>query len=184
MRPAVPLVLTLALAGCGAERTAAPSFERPVTPSGRTDLPFAQAGLRLALPDGWLRTTGQAPLLVTTSSGPATVSVWRYPRTEPLPADDLALESARTTLLAAAKARDPTFEQTSVETRDIAGQRAIEVRGTATVDGRARTVRSVHVFAFGAELVVDALAPARDAKALDRDVVDPLLASLRLEQPT
>ena len=57
------------------------------------------------------------------------------------------------------------------------------MRGTATIAGQQRRVRSVHVYAFGAELVVDAVVEPAQAARVGREVVAPLVRSLRLRDP-
>jgi hypothetical protein len=181
---AAPLVvLAVAGGGCGNDRTPAPGTARPLSPQGSARISFPQAGVRFAAPGRWDRTPGQAPLVTTVTSGRATVAVWRFPRTEPLPrtADDM--RRARRGLLGAAKARDPSFRSRDARATRVGGHRALEVRGSGTVEGQARTLRSLHVFAFGGEVVVDALAPPGDFARVDREVFRPLLRSLRLTRP-
>jgi hypothetical protein len=185
-RPPVPaalLALALAAGGCGYDRTPAPDTATPLPPQGSARLRFPDAGLSLAAPGRWDQAPGQAPLVTTMSSGRAAVAVWRFARAEPLPrtADDL--QRARRDLLKAAKARDPSFRERSVRVRRVRGHRALEVRGTGTVEGQERAVRSLHVFAFGAEVVVDGLAPPADFARVDREVFVPVMRSLRLARP-
>ena len=66
---------------------------------------------------------------------------------------------------------------------DVSHMGEVEVRGTATIGGQQRRVRSVHVYAFGAELVVDAVVEPAQAGRVGREVVAPLLRSLRLRDP-
>ena len=176
---AVPLVL----AGCGNERTPAPDTATPLTPQGSALVRYPQAGVRFATPGRWDRAAGQAPLVATVTSGRATVAVWRFPRAEPLPSSAQDLRRARRTLLAAARARDPSFRSQRITTRRVGGLRAIEVRGTGTVEGQARAVRSLHVYGFDGEVVVDALAPPDQFGRVDREVFEPLLRSVRLSAP-
>lgn len=183
MRAVAATLALLALAGCGAERTPVADPGRPAEVFRRDTSDFARAGLRFQLPVGWQRQEGPAPLVAVSSSGPVSVAVWRYPRAEPLPQDDLALSGARRSLLAAARARDPTLEVTSSEVTTVAGRPAVAVRATGEVDGRRRELRSTHLYAFGAEVVIDGYAPKRDLAVLERDVLGPLLASLRVREP-
>lgn len=183
MRPAAATLAALALTGCGAERTPVSDPRVPAQVFRRDTADFARAGLRFQLPAGWQVREGPAPLVAAASSGPVTVAVWRYPRREPLPQDDLALSEARRDLLAAARARDPTLEVTASRTTTVDGRPAVEVRGTGEVDGQRRELRSTHVYAFGAEVVVDGYAPRRDLPLLEREVLGPLLASLRVREP-
>jgi hypothetical protein len=179
------LVLTaaVALAGCGNRRAAVPDTATPGPPLGTNAATYPQAGLRFGAPAGWHVEPGQAPLVTTITTGRAAIAVWRYPRTEPLPVTARALEQAKSALLAAAAARDATFAPQGARVTRVGGRRAIEVRGTETVEGARRAVRSTHVFAFGAEVVVDASAPPRDFARVDRKVFRPLVRSLHLGPP-
>jgi hypothetical protein len=181
---APPLVaLAVASAGCGNDRTAAPDTARPLSPQGSATISFPQAGVRFATPGRWDRTPGQAPLVTTMTSGRATVAVWRFPRTEPLPRTAGDMRRARRGLLGAAMARDPSFRSREARATRVGGHRALEVRGSGTVEGQPRRLRSLHVFAFGGEVVLDALAPPGDFSRVDREVFRPLLRSLRLTRP-
>jgi hypothetical protein len=44
-------------------------------------------------------------------------------------------------------------------------------------------VRSTHLYAYGAELVVDAYAPPGEFARVDRRVFGPMLRSLRVQRP-
>jgi hypothetical protein len=182
-RPLLVLTATVALTGCGNQRAAVPDTATPGPPLGTNAATYPQAGLRFGAPAGWHVEPGQAPLVTTITTGRAAVAVWRYPRTEPLPVTTRALEQAKSALLAAAAARDATFAPQGARVTRVDGRRAVEVRGTETVEGARRAVRSTHVFAFGAEVVVDASAPPRDFARVDRQVFGPLVRSLHLGAP-
>src|SRR3954468_8549847 len=171
-----------ALAGCGAQRQPAPDTATPQPPRGTVTVRLPAAGVRLRAPRTWTRVSAPAPGILTLASGRATVTLWRYPRTEPLPRTTAALRQARKDLLAATRARDPSFDLASLRRTCIDGRPALDLRGTATVAGRQRAVRSVHVYAFGAELVLDALAEPAQARRVARQVVVPLVRSLRLSR--
>lgn len=187
MRRAVPAtalsLAALAAAGCGTERARPPDTAIPAAPHGTRAVALPDAGVRLRAPRAWTRTPGQAPEVLQLASGRATVTLWRYPRTEPLPRSPAALRQATTDLLAAVRARDPGFTENLAGARRVDGRPAVEVRGTGSVAGRRRALRSVHVYAFGGEVVIDALAEPRHARRVDRQVVTPLLRSLRLSTP-
>jgi hypothetical protein len=186
VRRLVPIVVAALAgpsAGCGNERTPAPDTATPLTPQGSALVRYPQAGVRFATPGRWDRAAGQAPLVATVTSGRATVAVWRFPRAEPLPSSAQDLRRARRTLLAAARARDPSFRSQRITSRRVGDLRAIEVRGTGTVEGQARAVRSLHVYGFDGEVVVDALAPPDQFGRVDREVFGPLLRSVRLSAP-
>jgi hypothetical protein len=182
---AAPLAaLALASGGCGNDRTPAPDTARPVSPQGSATVSFPQAGVRFAAPGRWDRAPARTPPLVTTvTSGRATVAIWRFPRSEPLPRTDDDMRRARRGLLGAARARDPSFRAGETRATRVGGHRALEVRGSGTVEGQARRLRSLHVFAFGGEVVVDAMAPPADFSRVDREVFRPVLRSLRLTPP-
>jgi hypothetical protein len=177
------LAASLGAAGCGNERTPAPDTATPLTPQGTALVRYPEAGVRFATPGRWDRAPGQAPLVATVSSGRATIAVWRFPRAEPLPSSAEDLRRARRTLVSAARARDPSFRSQRVTTRRVGNLRALEVRGTGTVEGQPRAVRSLHVYGFDGEVVVDALAPPDQFARVDREVFRPLLRSVRLSTP-
>jgi hypothetical protein len=182
-RPLLVLTAAMALAGCGNHLAAVPDTATPGPPLGTNAATYPQAGLRFGAPAGWHVEPGQAPLVTTITTGRAAIALWRYPRTESLPVTTRALEQAKAALLAAAAARDATFAAQGARLTRVGGRRAVEVRGTETVEGARRAVRSTHVFAFGAEVVVDASAPPRDFARVDRQVFGPLVRSLRLGPP-
>jgi len=121
--------------------------------------------------------------VATVTSGRATVAVWRFPRTEPLPRTAGDLRRARRGLLGAARARDPSFHSREARRRRVGRHRAIEVTGSGTIEGQPRALRSLHIYAYGGEVVVDALAPPGDFARVDREVFRPLMRSLRLMRP-
>jgi hypothetical protein len=154
----------------------------PAFGSERVTYPQAGVTLRRA-PAGWTRISGAAPAVATIATGQATIGIFRYPRTEPLPKTKGQLEAAATALVAAAKARDPTFTEIKRAQLTIDGQPAVQIRGTETIDGQPRTVRTTHVYAHGAEVVVDAYAPAVDFRRVDAQVFRPLLATIWVRAP-
>jgi hypothetical protein len=171
-------------AGCGNQRSEPPDVTTPVRPAGSSPAFFDAQGVRIDVPGGWkVRTADTPPLVATVQSGTASVAVWRYPRTEKLPRTKAQLAQARDLLLAAARARDSTFKEGKAEITKSGRHPAIAVRGTETVSGQARTVRSLHVFAFGAEVVVDAFAPPADFSRVDREAFRPLMRSVRVRAP-
>ena len=180
-RPATILTLAAAVAGlsaCGAQPPPTPDTATPQPPRGTVTVRLPAAGLRLRAPRAWTRATGPEPAILQLSSGRAAVTLWRYPRSEPLPRTAKQLRQAETDLLAATKARDPTFRRGVLRRTRVDGKPALLVTGTATVAGVPRAVRSTHVYAHGAELVVDALAEPAQLPRVVREVVRPLLGSL------
>jgi hypothetical protein len=177
------LLACVLVAGCGNEQAKPPDAAAPARPSGATQVAFDAQGVRFAVPGGWHVQPGQSPLVATVQSGTAQIALWRYPRTEPLPRTDAQLTQARDLLIQAAKARDQTFKEAKAAVTKVNGHPAIQVRGTETVSGQPRSVRSTHVYAFGAEYVVDAFAPAEVFGQVDRDAFRPLVRSLRVHAP-
>jgi hypothetical protein len=177
-------VSSLLGAGCGNDRTPAPDVMTPGPPLGANTQSYGAAGLEFTAPAGWSVQPGEAPLVTTIATGQATISIFRYPRTEPLPRTPAALDAAATALAAAARQRDPTFAELKRARLRVDGRPAVVVRGTETIAGQPRTVRSTHVYAFGGEVVIDAIAPAEDFKRVDAEVFRPLVRSVRLRAPS
>jgi hypothetical protein len=173
----------LALCACGNERTPRPDVATPGPPLGSTAASYPKAGIRFAAPGGWKTTPGTLPLVSTSQTGQATVAVWRYPRTEPLPVTSADLRRARRSLLKAVRTRDKTFRLKSARIKRIRRHPAIEVVGDETVAKHPRRVRSTHIFALGSEVVVDGYAPVAVFRRIDRTVFRPLVRSLRIGRP-
>ncbi len=169
------------LAGCGTERQQPPDVTTPGPPIGT--VPLSRAGVTLKAPLGWLVNKGQDTQVYTISTGEATIAIYRYPRTERAPRTRGELKQALDLLIGAAKARDATFNALKRAQLKVDGRPAVQVRGTETIVGRPRVVRSTHVYVKGAEIVVDAFAPAQDFKRVDAQVFRPLLRSLRIAKP-
>jgi hypothetical protein len=167
-------------AGCGNSRTPVPDMVRPAAPHGRQTASYPAAGVRFRAPANWTITPGQAPLVATVASGHAVVALWRYPRTEPLPATAAALEQARGLLVGAARTRYARIHVIRSRVLTVAGAHAIELDATERVAGAPRRVRSIHVFAHGAEVVLDEYAPTGFFHTVDHQVFSPLKRSLRL----
>jgi hypothetical protein len=172
------------LTGCGRDRIEPPETLRPAPPAGSAPESFPQAGVRLDRPGNWPFAAGRPPLVASASSGTATVALWRYLRSEPLPRGGSQLDDAETALEGAAKTRDPTFALDETKRLRVDGEPAIQLLGDETVAGQKRRVRSTHVYAEGAEIVLDAYAPANEFARLDRDVFAPMIRSLRIGAPT
>jgi hypothetical protein len=170
----------LLAAGCGNSRTPAPDLSRPAVPHGTQQLAFPASGLSLRAPANWQVSYQQAPLVVTISSGHAVVAVWRYPRSERLPDTQPTLAAARLRLLDAVRARDPRVHLIRSSLGTVDGDHAIEVDAIEQIAGETRRVRSLHVFAISAELVLDEYAPPSVFHTVDHDVFSPLKRSLRV----
>jgi hypothetical protein len=182
--PSLAVAFALVLGGCGNERQLSPDVATPGPAFGSERVSYPQAGVTLRrAPAGWTRITGAAPAVATIATGQATIGIFRYPRTEPLPRTKAQLDAAATALIGAAKARDPTFTEIKRARLRVDGQPAIQIRGTQTIAGQPRTVRTTHVYAHGGELVVDAYAPEASFRRVDAQVFRPLLATMRVTAP-
>jgi hypothetical protein len=176
-------VSALATLGCGRDRIRPPDTVRPEPPAGVVSEAYPDVGLFFDRPGNWPFRRGRPPQVAGASSGTATVALWRYLRSEPLPRAQGPLNDAQDALVDAVKARDPTFVLERGTNVEVDGAPAIELLGTQTVDGQQRRVRSVHAYAKGAEVVVDAYAPPEEFARVDRDVFRPLIESLRIDPP-
>jgi hypothetical protein len=173
-----PLVLLIALAGCGTKPLSAPDPLAIREPGRPVELRDPRTGLRFEAPRNWVKRIRQNPGIFRIASGGADVSGWAYPRTEKLPATDAELASARDGLVALAKQRNRSFTLAQSRITTIQGSPAIELRGTQKILGKEITTRSLHIFRAG-EYVIEALAPAKDFKLTNDRVLEPLLRSLR-----
>lgn len=174
------LALATALAACGDGPTPEPSVGRPaLDPSGE---PFAfPSGGSIDMPASWTITAGPAggPEVVRATSGQGSITVWRYPRTEPLPSTRRDLRNTRRSLRAAITTRDPDFDFSSAILRRLP-EPGIEIAGIGKVAGASRSIRSLHAYANAAETVVDCIGPLGDAAAYTETICGPVLRSLKL----
>jgi hypothetical protein len=177
-RAAVVLALAAALAGCGNSRTPVPDVSTPDPPQGARDVRLK--GIRFKAPVNWADLPAQGARAGGIQSRTATLAVWRYPRSEPLPATPQALEEVRGLLIERIKQRDTSFRVRDDRRLRLAGARALEVTGEATIAGLPFRVRSTHLFKHGTEYVVDAYAPPQDFDRVDSTVFKPVLQTLRL----
>jgi hypothetical protein len=165
------------VAGCGGDSP--DPAATPPAPKGS----FLEKGVRFTPPAGWSVTAGSGELVATVKAGEATVAVWRFPREQALPASKAELAAARDALLSASKVADTTFAEIKTAPTTIAGAPAVQIRARKTISGQPRTVRSSHIYAHGAEYVVDAYADADSFRGVDAQVFRPLLRSLKLSVP-
>lgn len=177
---ALAVVLGLALAGCGSTRPAVPSVTAIEPWLGVRTVSVPAAGVHFIAPADWAYSPASAPLVASFSSGRATVAVWRYPRTEPLPGNAAAIQLARQNLISAIRSRDPHVHLIRARLLFFARLPAVELAAIEHVNGYLRRVRSIHVYAYGAETVIDEYAPPADFHTVDRLVFTPLGRSLRL----
>ncbi len=171
--------------GCGSEPQRPPDVGTPGPPGPLLPLTLSQ-GVSLDIPGAWKLEQGQpeGPLLVKLTSGRATIAVWYYPRTEPLPRTRTDLEATRDSLVAAIKTRDPEYSVTSTRILRDASRRGVEVIGTGTNSGFPRRARSLHLFGAGAEIVLELYATPDQFATVDGDVFRDVARSLRVRTPT
>jgi hypothetical protein len=153
-------IAALAAAGCGSD-----SPTKTATTSAAEAGSFPAQGITFTPPADWSIDRGTGHLVATAQAGQATVAVWRYPRGEQL------------------SKRDVTFEQIKTAATTIAGEPAVQIRARQHIAGQPRTVRSTHIYANGAEIVVDAYADADSFRKIDADVFRPMLRSLHVSKP-
>jgi len=184
-RPLLVLAVLLAcvVAGCGNDRTKPPETQAPDPPAGERVDRFPKAGITFTAPVNWPQMQAQGQRIGGIQSKRATLAIWRYARSEPLPDTDAELEEVEQLLIERVKRRDPTF--TLQESRRLrrGGARAIELVGRQTAAGLPYGVRSSHVFFAGHEIVFDAYAPPEFFARVDETVFVPLFESLKLRRP-
>jgi hypothetical protein len=183
LRPAVAILAALLATGCGRDRLDVPDVEQPIVARTLAPKDFPREGLRMGLPLQWGFARGEAPLVAQATSGTAAIAVWRYPRTEALPRDAASMEAAQAELLRAVRQRDERYREISTRRTEVDGEPALELVGDQRVGGQPRRVRSTHVYAEGAEIVVDAYATERDFARLDAAVFRPFVRALRIGRP-
>ena len=184
MRPALlSVVAALVLGGCGNSRTAAFDTGLVPGPNAFRSLKYPAAGVTLKAPANWREVQGAPPQLATVAIGDAQIAIWRYPRSEPLPQTRSQLHAARQALVAQIESRDPTFDLTSSRLVSKRGLHAVEIVGQGTNEGERRSMRSLHAYGHGAEVVVDAFAPPKDFPRVDKETFAPVARSLRLRAP-
>jgi hypothetical protein len=183
-----PLAVTLGVlalgffGGCGDSRTPAPKLSRIEPPNGFKAVSYLDRAVRFNAPANWAIQSGSAPMVVTLGSGPAVVTIWRYPRSpnQTLPYDAATLQQARSALIGAATARDPSFHVISSAVIHLGYVPGVELDALETIRGQVRRVRSAHLYENGDEVVVDEYAPMSLFHTVDRLVFSPLLHSVRL----
>jgi hypothetical protein len=190
-RPRIALaaaaLVAAGLAGCGNNRTPTPDVGFIAAPKGFRAARYPAQGLQFRAPTNWLITRGEGPHVATVAMGEAQVGVWRYPRTEPLPETRDQLRAARDAVVKQIEARDPTFKLTSTRLVRKKGIRAVEIVGLGTnlTNARAhRSVRSLHAYGRGAEVVIDAFAPTKEFPRVDKQTFGPMTRSLKLRAPS
>lgn len=189
----MPRALILALVaaalvatGCGSDPQPVPDVGTPQPPGAFVEYTNAGQGIRLRIPGAW--TVEQGPeggqLVVTLTSGRATIAVWRYPRSEPLPTTQSDLQATRDSLIAAVKTRDPAFTVESSRILRTSTRRGVELVGTGTNSGFPRRVRSLHLYRAGSEVVLDQYATPEQFPTVDDGVFVDVARSLRVTTPS
>lgn len=167
------------IVGCGNSRTPIQPADNGPADTFRT-MHFAGFGITLKAPADWDSTTGQGPLIATFTSGSSVVALWSFPRDVRPPNGALELRRARRKLIGKARSRDPKLSLIRSNITQIAGAPAIELDAIERINGRQRRVRSTHVFAQRAEVVLDEYAPPQVFHTVDHAVFSPLRHSLLL----
>lgn len=176
-------VAALLLGGCGNSRTPAPDTGLIPGPAGFREVKYPAEGITLRVPTNWRVFPGDQPRLTTIAIGDAQIAIWRYRRTEPLPETRSQLHAARQALVAQIESRDATFELTSSRLVVKPGLRAVEIVGQGTNQGQRRSVRSLHAYGRGHEVVLDAFCPPKDFARVDSQTFARVARSLRLSAP-
>lgn len=176
----------LLAAGCGSDPQRPPDVGAAGPPGPLLPFSSATQGILLDIPGAWKLEQGppEGPLVVQMTSGRATIAVWRYPRSEPLPRTRTDLEATSDSLVAAIKTRDPEYAVTSTRILRDASRRGVEVIGTGTNSGFPRRMRSLHLFGAGAEVVLDMYTTPEQFATVDGDVFREVARSLRIRTPT
>ncbi len=174
------------LTGCGNDRTPVADLSLIPAPTTFRATPLLAQGVQFRSPANWRVADGEGTHLATVAAGDAQVAIHRYPREEPLPETRAQLAAARQALVAQIESTDPTFKLTSTRLIVKRGFRGVEVVGVGTNLANAsieRSMRSLHVYGHGGEVVMDAFAPPPQFARVDRQVFGPMARSLRLSAP-
>jgi hypothetical protein len=164
-------------AGCGS-RTPAPQLLRPAAPGGFQANRYPEAGFGLATPRNWTVVPAQLPLVALVTSGPAVISLWRYPVAGAQPSTPAELHQALGRLIAAARSRNHTLRVLSSSTAAVGGLPATQLETVQRIGSEFRQVHSTHVYGRGQELVLEEYAPVKLFSALDRSVFSTVRRSL------
>jgi hypothetical protein len=178
-------LLAVLLAGCGNDRTPVPDLSVVPAPKQFREAFFDEQGIRFRAPTNWRVVPGEGPQVATVAIGTAQVAIWRYPRTEPLPETRAQLAAARDALVAQIRSRDPTFKLKSTRLVMKEGLRGVEVIGAGTNltnQTARRSMRSLHAYGRGAEVVMDAFAPPKEFHRIDGQTFGPMARSLTLRR--
>lgn len=179
--PVLALVgAVMSLAGCATTRPYVPDLAKVTPASGFRTISYPGAGVALEAPRDWTVSAQRSPLVMVATSGPATVALWRYRTSLPLPVGPAALGQEERALVAAARARQPALRVVRSAVVQVEGRGAVELDTLQTLDGQPRRLRSMHIYLPGAELVLEEYAPPSLFHSVDHAVFSPVKRSLRL----
>jgi hypothetical protein len=165
------------LAGCGS-RTPAPQVVRPAAPGGFQTIRYSEAGFTMARPRNWTTVSSRPPLVALITSGPAVISLWRYPAAHPEPRTSTQLHQAALRLIATARARSRSLRVLSSATTFVNGYPAVELETNQVIGGAMRRVQSTHLYGRGGEVVLEEYAPLSLFGSLERSVFSVVRRSL------
>jgi hypothetical protein len=94
------------------------------------------------------------------------------------------LTVAKDALVAAAQARDSTFDVIKAKGTRAAHRPAVVIIGDETVDGQPRRVRSTHIYTNDAEFVIDAFAPADQYAKVEEPIIVEMVRTFEFSNPT
>lgn len=174
------LSLCLSLVGCGNQPVAVPDLNRTASPGGFSRVFVGIGGdVKFTYRTNWALIPRDPPGVATVASGGASLTVWAYRAVAKVKSNRAAV-LARDRLLASLRRRDPSFVLTGASVYPFFGAAAVEIDGRATIGGRSLVVRSVHIYRGLGEYVVDMLGDPPVFNAVNVEVFQPLLLSLRL----
>jgi hypothetical protein len=179
------VALAALLSGCGNDRAPVPDLSVVPAPKQFRETFFDAQGVRFRAPTNWRVVPGDGPQVATVAIGTAQVAIWRYERSEPLPETRAQLDAARNALVAQIRSRDPTFRLKSTRLVIKDGLRGVEVLGAGTNltnQAARRSMRSLHAYGRGAEVVMDAFAPPKQFRRIDEQTFAPMARSLKLRR--
>ncbi|MGI8633588.1 MAG: hypothetical protein ACR2NA_13725 [Solirubrobacterales bacterium] len=171
--------LGLLVAGCGAERQVATVGGPAAEPQGIALYASPDGDVRFQRPANWTVVDQTAPGVATIVSGEAVVAVFAY-RRDAVPTAKQDREEALDALRDELGDESQDFRVSEGTLRRVGDLDAVEAQGTGTVGSRKVTLRSVHAFDGNGEYVIEAYAPPKAFKDLDRTVFEPLIDSLKV----
>jgi hypothetical protein len=176
------LVAALALSACGSGQTRPLSVYKTYPPARFKPFGLSRYGIGFVVPSNWadLSDLLRPPVVAIIASGPAVISVSRYPRTAPPPTGTTDLQQARRALLRAIKAQQPGFRLIGAQTTSVGGQPAIVLDAIESIDGQRRRVHSTHLYLPSSEVVLEEYAPLAEFATVEREVFSEVSSSLRL----